>query len=124
MSQVRRQFLRSSCSPIADRCRRHTPTIRAAQLPASFPRVVDGIARRGDLTLPDFHVFQPPGSSEIVRLIFPEGHSAWPGVVLLLVAAAVLAEGCSRTLVQTRPLALMSFLAPVLAVPCGSFKNA
>ena len=62
--------------------------------------MVEGIARRGDVTIPEFHVFSAPRSSEVFRLIFPEGHPAWPGIVLAVTVLAVLAEGLQLTLVS------------------------
>ena len=62
--------------------------------------MVEGIARRGDVTIPEFHVFAAPRSSEVFRLIFPEGHPAWPGVVLAITLLAVLAEGLQLALVS------------------------
>jgi len=72
-------------------------------VPALGAQVVEGIARRGDVTIPEFHVFSAPRSSEVFRLIFPEGHSAWPAVVLAVTVLAVLAEGLQLALVSSWP---------------------
>ena len=69
-------------------------------LAAARAQVVEGIARRGDVTIPEFHVFAAPRGSEVFRLIFPEGHPAWPGIVLAVTAVAVLAEGAKLALVS------------------------
>ena len=76
---------------------------RAFKLPDSFPRLVDSIPRRGDVTIPEFHVFQQPRSSELLRLIFPEGHAAWPGIIMLAVTLAVLTEATLALTVSLHP---------------------
>ena len=88
---VQTPIVQPSGTRIARRTRlKQTP--QAFKLPDSFPRLVDSIPRRGDVTIPEFHVFQQPRSSELLQLIFPEGHAAWPGIILVVAAAAVLAE--------------------------------
>ena len=73
-------------------------------------QVVEGIARRGDVTIPEFHVFAAPRSSEVFRLIFPEGQPQWPGIVLVVTALAVVAEGI-RLAAVSRAALWVRFLA-------------
>ncbi len=65
--------------------------------------MVEGIARRGDVTIPEFHVFAAPRGSEVFRLIFPEGEPEWPGIVLVATALAVVAEGLRLAVVGYTP---------------------
>ena len=69
----------------------------------TLAQVVEGIARRGDVTIPEFHVFATPRSSEVFRLIFPEGQPEWPGIVLVVTALAVVAEGLRLAVVSRTP---------------------
>ena len=83
----------ASCWGIRKAQRTHLQLpVHALKLPDNFPRIVDSIPRRGDVMIPEFTVFSEPMGAEITRLIFPEGHIGWPGVVLIIVAVAVLAE--------------------------------
>ena len=92
--------------------------------PLLLAQVVEGIARRGDVTIPEFHVFATPRSSEVFRLIFPEGQAAWPGIVLVVTVVAVIAEALRLAAVS----ALCTGHCPLPAYrmacrPCGGFPR-
>ena len=73
----------------------------ALKLLDTFPEIVDSPPRRGDVMIPECHVFDQPRGSEILRLIFPERHAAWPTIVLLVVTIAVLTD--ATLLLSVRP---------------------